>query len=160
MTGRLELIVRRPTKDAREVLDEGELDVELGLVGDSWRARGSRRNGFRPDPEKQLTLVSTLALGLITDDRTQWPLAGDQLYVDFELDEDTWPAGTRLRLGDAVIELTAPPHTGCAKFRARFGAEAHALVNTPDGRRRRLRGANARVITGGTVRVGDAITLT
>ena len=159
MTGRLELIVRRPAVDQREVVDVGELSVEEGLVGDSWRARGNRRNGFRPDPDKQLTIASTIAFELVTDDRSQWPLAGDQLYVDFELDECTYPAGTHLRIGDTVVELTAPPHTGCAKFKARFGADALSLVNTPDGRRRRLRGANARVITGGSIRVGDTVTV-
>jgi len=157
MTGRLELIVRRPALEQREVIDAGELRVDVGLVGDSWHDRGSLRNGGLPDPDRQLTIMSTVALALITGDRATWPLAGDQLYVDFELDEDTFPPGTRLRIGDAVVELTAAPHTGCAKFRARFGDQALRLVNTPDGRRRRLRGANARVVTDGTIRAGDEI---
>ena len=33
--GTLELIVRRPDVDRREVLDEGTLDVDEGLVGDN-----------------------------------------------------------------------------------------------------------------------------
>jgi MOSC domain-containing protein YiiM len=157
MTGRLELIVRRPALEQREVIDTGELRVDVGLVGDTWRDRGSTRNGDRPDPDRQLTIMSTVALALITDDRASWPMAGDQLYVDFEPDEDMFPAGTRLQIGDAVVELTAAPHTGCAKFRARFGEDALRLVNTPDGRRRRLRGANARVVTDGTIRAGDDV---
>ena len=41
--GVLMLIVRRPRVEAREVLTEAELDVTVGLVGDSWRTRGSSR---------------------------------------------------------------------------------------------------------------------
>ncbi|HKA82863.1 MAG TPA: hypothetical protein VKD21_03335, partial [Acidimicrobiales bacterium] len=41
--GLVELIVRRPAVDEREVLDEGELDLAQGLVGDTWRTRGSSR---------------------------------------------------------------------------------------------------------------------
>ncbi len=42
--GTLELIVRRPDVDIREELDEGMLDLEQGLVGDSWRS-----TRWRPD---------------------------------------------------------------------------------------------------------------
>ena len=37
--GTVELIVRRPAEDEREVLEEGLLDIDNGLVGDMWRAR-------------------------------------------------------------------------------------------------------------------------
>ena len=47
--GRLALIVRRPAVGEREVLEVGELDVEVGLVGDTWPARPSReRPTVRP----------------------------------------------------------------------------------------------------------------
>ena len=39
--GTLELIVRRPAENEREVLDEGTLDLELGLVGDRWSTHGA-----------------------------------------------------------------------------------------------------------------------
>jgi MOSC domain-containing protein YiiM len=101
--------------------------------------------------------MSTRALEQIEPDRTRWPLAGDQLYVDLDLSHDELPAGTRLEIGTAVIEVSEAPHTGCGKFTARFGSEATRLVNGKDGRRQRLRGMNARVVEPGTVRVGDAI---
>jgi MOSC domain-containing protein YiiM len=93
----------------------------------------------------------------VAGERERWPLAGDQLYVDFDLSVENVPAGTRLAIGEAVIELTEVPHTGCAKFSARFGTEALKFVNKSPGRELRLRGANARIVTPGTVRAGDAV---
>jgi MOSC domain-containing protein YiiM len=158
-TGRLELIVRRPAVDAREVLDEAVLDVDGGLVGDSWLARGSSRT---PDgsanPDSQVTIISTRVLAAIEPDRSRWPLAGDQLYVDFDLAAEHLPAGTQLAVGSAVVEVSETPHTGCAKFSARFGSDALRWINNPTGRELRMRGLNARVVQGGTVRVGDRVT--
>jgi MOSC domain-containing protein YiiM len=156
--GTVELIVRRPAVDEREVLDEGRLDLEAGLVGDSWLPRGSGRHDGAPNPDAQLTLMSSRAVAAVAGGRERWPLAGDQLYVDLDLSFENLPAGTRLALGDAVVEVTAEPHTGCAKFSARFGSEALKFVNKPPGRELRLRGVNAKVVTPGTVRVGDTVT--
>jgi hypothetical protein len=156
--GRLELIVRRPAVDQREVVAEAELDLAVGLVGDGWLARGSRS---MPDgsanPDCQLTLMSTRVLAAIEPDQARWPLAGDQLYVDFDLGIEGLPAGGRLAIGTAVIEVTEKAHTGCAKFSARFGSDALRWINSPVGRAERMRGLNARVITPGTIRSGDTI---
>jgi hypothetical protein len=157
--GTVELIVRRPAEGERELLEEGVLDLHEGLVGDSWLARGSRR---MPDgsanPNAQLTLMNARAADLVAAGaRERWPLAGDQFYVDFDLSESNLPAGTRLALGSAVIEVTPDPHTGCAKFHARFGGDAHTFVNTKQHRHLRLRGLNAKVIEPGSVRSGDTI---
>ena len=156
--GTVEMIVRRPGEDAREVLEAGELTPDEGLVGDDWKGRGSRST---PDgsanPDCQLTLMNARAVDLLASgDRTAWPLAGDQLYVDLDLSIENLPPGTRLAVGDAIVEVTEPPHTGCAKFSARFGSEAMRFVNSPEGRALRLRGMNARVVEAGTVRRGDA----
>jgi hypothetical protein len=157
-TGRVELIVRRPARDERELLDEATLDLGVGLVGDDWLARGS---GSTPDgsadPEAQLTLISTRVLRAIEPDPGRWPLAGDQIYVDFDLGMERLPAGSRLALGTAVIEVSETPHTGCAKFSARFGSDALRWINSPIGRLHRMRGLNARIVEGGVVRVGDAV---
>jgi hypothetical protein len=149
--GTLELIVRRPAENEREVLDEGELDLEIGLVGDRWHL------GSSPTNDAQLTLMNARLAGVVAGERERWPLAGDQLYVDFDLSVENVPAGTRLAIGEAVIELTEVPHTGCAKFSARFGTEALKFVNKSPGRELRLRGANARIVTPGRVRLGDAV---
>ena len=157
--GTVELIVRRPAENEREVLEEGTLDLEEGLVGDMWHRRGSKRTADgTAHPDMQLTLMSARVVDLVAaGDRERWPLAGDQIYVDLDISEANLPAGTRLSLGTAVIEVTPEPHTGCAKFHARFGGDAHRFVNTKQHRHLRLRGLNAKVVEPGTVRTGDTI---
>lgn len=155
--GVLELIVRRPAVDEREVLEEGELDLESGLVGDNWKTRGSARttDGFG-HPEMQLNIMNARAAALVARDKTRWPLAGDQLYLDLDLSDANLPPGARLALGpEAVIEVTPIPHNGCQKFVERFGLEAMKFVNSPVGKQLHLRGINAKIIKPGPIRVGD-----
>lgn len=155
--GALELIASRPAVAERAVLDTATLDVNGGLVGDSWATRPSRAPDRAPNLDAQVTLMNARVIALLAGDRKRWPIAGDQLYVDLDLSLDNLPAGTRLQIGDAVLEVSALPHTGCAKFSARFGSEALRWVNTPIGRALNLRGIHARVVTPGQVRRGDAI---
>ena len=158
--GVIELIVRRPAVDEREVVNEVRLDVAEGVVGDSWRARGNRHTpDGTADPEAQLTVMNARAADAIAGDVSRWPLAGDQIYADFDIGIEHLPPGTRLTIGDAEIEVSEKPHTGCAKFSARFGTDALRFVNSPEGRRLRLRGMNARITKSGTVRVGDPISI-
>lgn len=156
--GTLKLISRRPNTDEREVLTEGQLDPAQGLIGDNWKARGSRS---APDglanAEMQLNVMNARVIGLIAPDKTRWALAGDQLYVDFDLSEANVPPGTRLAIGSAVIEITAPPHLGCKKFSARFGPDAMKFVNSPEGKQLHLRGVNAKVVQPGDIRGGDEV---
>jgi hypothetical protein len=156
--GVLQLIVRRPDVGAREVLEEGQLDLLEGLVGDNWHTRGSSRttNGSS-HPDMQLNIMNSRVVALVAQERARWHLAGDQLYCDMDLSADNLPPGTRLALGSAVIEVTAEPHTGCQKFVARFGLAAMQFVNSPLGRQLHLRGINARVVQPGVIRVGDAV---
>jgi hypothetical protein len=156
--GTVELIVRRPAVDAREVLDEGHLDLAVGLVGDTWNVRRSRRTeDGSPHPHMQLNVMSSRTIAVLAQSPERWPLAGDQLYVDLDLSVDNLPAGTRLTLGTAVIEVTEQPHRGCAKFTARFGLDAFHFVNSELGRHLRLRGLNAKVVLPGVVRRGDVV---
>ena len=156
--GVLQLIVRRPAVDAREVLEEAELSTETGLVGDTWAVReSSRSEDGRAHPHMQLNIMNARAAALVAQDPERWALAGDQLYVDLDLSGENLPAWTRLQVGSAVIEITDQPHTGCKKFVERFGRDAMRLVNSPVGRALNLRGVNARVVQGGTIGVGDSI---
>ena len=156
--GVLELIVRRPAVGQREVLEVGELDLEDGLVGDTWKDRGSTRTADgRRHPDMQLNLMNARAVALVAGGRDRWALAGDQLYVDLDLSAANLPPGTQLALGSAVVEVTDQPHTGCAKFVERFGRDAMTFVNSVVGRELNLRGINAKVVQAGTVRVGDTV---
>jgi hypothetical protein len=156
--GVLHLIVRRPQVDEREVIHEGELDTHHGLVGDSWKSRRSSRT---PDgsahPDMQLNIMNSRVIALVAGDKDRWQLAGDQLFIDMDLSADNLPAGTRIALGAAVIEVTPPPHLGCHKFVARFGKDAMKFVNSPLGRELHLRGINAKVVQPGLIRVGDVL---
>jgi MOSC domain-containing protein len=156
--GLLAMIVCRPAIGERQVLIEAKLDLFDGLVGDTWRKRGSSRTADRSsDPDTQLTLMNARAIALVAQEKDRWPLAGDQLYVDLDLSLDNLPPGIRLALGDAIIEVTAQPHTGCHKFKARYGVEALKFVNSPTGKQLRLRGLNAKVVQPGIVRMGDGV---
>ena len=155
--GRVDLIVRRPGEDEREVVDEAALNCQDGMVGDTWNVRISKRTGEGPDPDRQLTVMNARAAMLVAGDDDHGGLAGDQVYVDLDLSYDNIPPGTRLELGTAVIEVTAAPHRGCAKFAARFGKDALRFVNSIVGQELNLRGINTKVVVDGTVRVGDAV---
>jgi len=156
--GTLEMIVRRPETNVREEVIEGKLSVKEGLVGDNWLSRGSSKT---PDgsahPEMQLNIMNSRVIELVAQEKSRWSLAGDQLFVDFDLSESNIPAGTRLQIGTAVIEVTPIPHMGCKKFVERFGLPAMQFVNSPVGKKHHLRGINARVIQDGEIRTGDRI---
>ena len=156
--GVVELLVARPEPGARRVLVEAELDPAVGLVGDCWLSRGSRRTSDgSANPLMQLTLVNARFAALVAGAPEEWVGFGDQIYADLDVGGDNLPPGTRLAVGTAVVEITDAPHTGCAKFLDRFGPDAARFVNAPLGRDHNLRGVNARVVTGGVVRTGDVI---
>jgi hypothetical protein len=156
--GTLQMIVRRPNVNAREVLDAGELSLTDGLVGDTWRVRGSSRSrDGKAHPEMQLNIMGVRAVALVAQTKDRWPLAGDQLFVDLDLSATNLPPGTRLSIGTAIVEVTTEPHLGCRKFVDRFGLDAMKFVNSPVGRALNLRGINARVVQPGVVRAGDAV---
>ena len=158
--GSLLMIVRRPGTDEREVVEEAALDVDVGLVGDNWKARGSPRTpDGKANPEAQITMMNSRLLALLAQSQERWPLAGDQLVIEMDLSVDNLPPGTRLSIGSAVVEISAKPHTGCEKFEDRFGRDALRFISTPLGRGLRLRGVNTKVVRSGTIRVGDAATV-
>ena len=142
--GTLDLVLRRPAAGEREVLETAELTIADGVVGDTWKVRGSRRTADGTShPDMQLNVMNARLGRFIAVDPERMALAGDQLYVDFDISETNAPAGTRLAIGSAVIEVTDQPHTGCAKFTERFGTDAARFVNSPVGKELKLRGINA-----------------
>jgi MOSC domain len=156
--GTVALVVRRPAEGEREILEEGVLDLEQGLVGDRWRPARTGDYGAGDDGRAaQITLMNAQVIDLVAGDRDRWALAGDQLYVDLDLRYENLPPGTRLQVGSAILEVSDLPHTGCAKFTARFGSAATRFINAKPNRELRLRGMNTRIVTPGTVRPGDTI---
>lgn len=158
--GTLEMIVSRPKIDQRHVAINGFLDTEQGLIGDNWLTRGSARTSDgRGHPEMQLNIMNFRYALLIAGSRERVPLAGDQLYVDLDLSDQNLPVGTRLSIGQALLEITAMPHLGCKKFVTRFGIDAMKFANSEFGRDHNLRGVNAKVIEGGSIQVADSVVI-
>jgi len=154
--GALVLVVCRPSPGEREVRAEAVLDLVTGVAGDNWLGRGSSLTpDGSADPDRQVTVMNARVAELVAGGAHRMPLAGDQLYVDLDLSVGNLPAGSLLTVGQAVLEVSAVPHLGCAKFVERFGAEAMRFVNSRLGRELRLRGMNTRVVVPGPVRAGD-----
>jgi MOSC domain-containing protein YiiM len=148
--GVLEAIVVRPVSGERLDLASGEVSLAEGVHGDRWRNSGT-------DPDTQICIMNARCIALVAQERGNWPPAGDNLYIDMDLNPGNLPPGQRLAIGTAVIEITAVAHNGCDKFIARYGRDACVFVNTGEGKRLRLRGIYARVVRDGRVSVGDRV---
>ena len=157
-SGTLVQIIVRPDKELRELPQSCTVTPEAGIPADRWaRYCEHKLSDGRLNPETQITLMNSRSLGLVAGDRERWPLAGDNLIVDLDLSESNIAPGQRLKIGEAILEITAKPHNGCAKFSKRFGAEALKFVNSPEGKKLRLRGVHARFVQAGRVTIGDRI---
>ena len=155
----LDLIVRRPKENHREVLETASLSTVEGLVGDMWKVRPSSRTSDKSaHPDMQLNIMNSRVISLVAKSDDRWKLAGDQIFLDLDLSKENLPAGTQLQIDEMIIEVTAEPHTGCKKFVARFGLDAMKFVNSEIGKRYQMRGINAKVVKGGTIKKGDLAT--
>ncbi|MFO1090295.1 MAG: hypothetical protein U1E46_12035 [Hyphomicrobiales bacterium] len=156
--GRLEAIVSRPGHGERLDLSTAWISLAGGVEGDHW-AKGCWKTTpeGKPDPDVQICIMNARCIALVAGERSNWPPAGDNLFVDMDLSFDNLPAGTRLELGGALLEITAVPHLGCNSFIERYGRDACVFVNTGEGRKNRLRGVYARVMRDGQIAVGDVL---
>ncbi len=150
LQGTVDLIVCRPEVNQRAELEQAVLTLEDGLLGDNWRSRQAHI-------DTQLNLINSRVMAALEKNQSRWQLAGDQFYVDFDLSKANTPAGTRLKIGSAIIEVTAEPHLACGKFADRFGRDAARFVNSSRGKSLNLRGINAKVILPGEVTLGACI---
>lgn len=153
-TGSVRLLCVRTEPGVHETPESVVISVDGGLEGDRW-AHGWRERD--PGRDAQVTLMNAAVTELVAAGEQPLHEAGDNILVDFDISAEHLPPGTRLRIGEAVLEVTAMPHTGCSKFAGRFGQDALRWANWRHWRERRLRGVNCRVVTGGTVGVGDTI---
>lgn len=150
-------LVIRPETDERKIVSNIHVVPGQGIVGDNYVARG---NDKTPDgkahPEAQICVMNASVLDILADgDMSKWPLAGDQILVDFDLSTDNVPAGSRFSIGSATFEVANKPHNGCAKFAERFGMDAARFANSD--KVQRYRGINVMVVTEGDLSVGDPI---
>ena len=154
----LDMIVSRPEEDAREIMELADLDVVVGLVGDTWQDRPSARSGDgKAHPDMQITLMNSRVADLVAQSKERWPLSGDQLFADMDLSKTNVPPGTRISVGKAVLEATDQPHTGCKKFASRFGVDALKFISSSTTEALQLRGINLKVIEGGEIKPGDIV---
>jgi MOSC domain-containing protein YiiM len=147
--GTLRLICVRAGEGVHVTPARVSVSPEGGVEGDRWSAKPTR------DRDDQVTLMEWRVVELVAGDTVAADAAGDNFLVDIDLSAEALPPGSRLRLGSAVLEVTAKPHTGCKKFKDRFGLAATTWVNAR--KERRLRGINCRVIAAGEAAVGDAV---
>jgi len=148
--GPLALIVRRRADGVRETPHEVRLSCEEGVPGDGWSRRPPRK------PEAQLAVMRHDVASLIANGQPL-TLFGDNLFVELDLSAANLPGGTRLCVGEVVVEMTAEPHNGCRKFQQRFGADALRFVQATETRDQNRRGVYWRVLEPGLARVGDAV---
>ncbi len=149
-TGRVALIVARRADGVRETPERARLSPEEGVPGDRWARRTSHR------PDMQLAVMRRDVAELLANGQ---PIthAGDNLFVDLDLSGRNLPAGTRLRVGQALVEVSAEPHDGCRKFMGRFGQAALRFISDRTRRACHLRGIYWTVTEPGDVAVGDPI---
>ena len=145
-SGTVRLICVRVDEGVHETPEHAEVTVEDGLVGDRW-ATGKR------DLDAQITLMNVRVAELIGGplDLRRRQLPGRSRPLRGRAAGRARGSGSARRCSRS----RPTPHTGCKKFKERFGLDALKWVN--DNRDRRLRGMNCRVVEAGAVAVGDPV---
>ena len=83
----LAMIVRRPAVGEREVMDEGKLDLLEGLIGDTWRMRGSSRTeDGSSHPDMQLTIMNARVIALLAQERRTLATRRGSIVYGFRLE--------------------------------------------------------------------------
>jgi MOSC domain-containing protein YiiM len=157
--GLVRAIFVRPRENERQSLAAAMLSPEGGVEGDRWPTdHWQKLPDGRSDPKSQVSLMNSRVLELMAGEEAAMGLSGDNFIVDLNLSDQNLPAGSHLHIGEnVVLEITEQAHSGCGKFSRRFGQQALEFINGPQGRHLNQRGRFGRIITGGTINVGDAV---
>jgi MOSC domain-containing protein YiiM len=148
--GRVVLVVVRTDVGERATPPRAELTREHGLVGDRWSKRE------HPVLDSQVTMMRADVAAVFANGQPL-SLPGDNLLVGLDISAANLPTGSRVRVGTALLEVTAKPHRGCDKFTDRFGEDACSITKDPELADARWRGLHLRVIEEGHVAPGDAV---
>jgi len=139
----LDAVVLRAPDGARVQPSQATLTIEGGLVGDRW-SHGKAK------PGDQVSMMNTDLAHMIANGQSV-VLFGDNLFSRLDLSLSALPVGTHIRIGEALLEVSAEPHVPCGQFRARFGVAAFTLA----AKNPRVRGVYLTVLEGGDICVGD-----
>jgi MOSC domain-containing protein YiiM len=122
-------------------LQQAELVAGYGIDGDM-------KGGGK---DRQLNIMTADTATLLGDEGFMAAAGqlGEQLMIA-GLDVDALAPGDRIKIGESAIIEISEPRTGCAKFERHQGK----LRTEAAGRL----GMMARVVAGGTVKVGDEVT--
>lgn len=124
-------------------VNTAELDLAEGLVGDHYQSRGRRT--------RQLTLIQGEDLDAIAS------FLGLSLVLPEQLRRNVVVSGinllglpgSRLRMGEAVVEVTGQCHP-CSRMEEAFGVGGYNAVRSHGG-------ITARIVQGGKMSVGDPV---
>jgi len=148
--GTVDLLVARGPEGERRRPAEVVLTAQGGMPGDRWAAQD------KYGPDYQLATTRSDLARLFANGQPL-ELHGDNLFLHLDLSSENLPTGSRLQLGEAVVEVTPVPHNGCKKWVQRFGLDPMQLNLDPAYRSLHLRGIYLRVIEDGRVRLGDPV---
>jgi len=151
--GRVHRLVQRPAGGgvgARLTPDTVQVEEGKGVIGD-------RRSLDLNPHEGEVSLANVHVLRSVAGGEDRMAVSGDNLQVDLDLSEANLPAGTRLHIGSAILEVSPRPHVPCGLFLERFGLKSVRRVARANQKGKRGRGVLCNVAQSGEIAVGDVI---